>query len=74
MDDQAGPGDEAVLHVQLELGLDRQPIRGQLRTERGTDEQFVGWIGFVDALKRLQERGDATPSRLRSLRPSGSPT
>jgi hypothetical protein len=42
MDDQAGPGDEAVLHVQLELGLDRQPIRGRLRTERGTDAQFVG--------------------------------
>jgi hypothetical protein len=53
--------------VQLELWLDRQPISGRLRTERGADEQFVGWLGFVDALKRLQQRGDA------SAGPSGDP-
>jgi len=35
--------------------LDREPIGGRLRTERGAEERFVGWLGFVDALKRLQE-------------------
>ena len=45
-----------MLRVQLELALDRQPIRGCLRPERGAEEPFVGWLGFVDALKRLNER------------------
>ena len=36
--------------------LDRQPISGRLRPERGAEEPFVGWLGFVDALKRLNER------------------
>ncbi len=43
------------LRVQLELHLDREPVSGTLRPERGADEAFVGWLGFVDALKRLQE-------------------
>ncbi len=43
------------LRVQLELYLDSQPIHGRLRTKRGDDERFVGWLGFVDALKRLHE-------------------
>ena len=38
------------------LHLDRQPISGALRPERGAEEPFVGWLGFVDALKRLNER------------------
>jgi hypothetical protein len=42
------------LRVQLELELDRQPIAGRLHTEQGTDERFVGWLGFVAALERLQ--------------------
>jgi hypothetical protein len=48
-----------VLRVQLELDLDSQPVTGLLRSERGADEAFVGWLGFVDALKRLHEPGDA---------------
>ena len=47
--------DERTLRVRLDLHLDRRPIRGRLRTEWGADERFVGWLGFVDALKRLHE-------------------
>ena len=35
--------------------MDREPIKGRLRPERGSDEVFVGWLGFVDALKRLHD-------------------
>ena len=50
------PTHEALgLRVQLELHLDRQPVSGRLRTEAGAVEAFVGWLGFVDALKRLQD-------------------
>ena len=34
----------------------RQPVSGRLRTQWGADERFEGWLGFVDALKRLQEQ------------------
>ena len=65
MDDRAGPGEAGVLRLQLELNLDREPISGRLRTRRGAEERFVGWLGFIDALKRLQERDDgpADPAR-----------
>lgn len=43
------------LRVQLELYLDSQPIWGYLRTDSGASERFVGWLGFVAALKRLHE-------------------
>jgi predicted nucleotidyltransferase len=43
------------LRVQLELDLDHEPVSGLLRPERGADQTFVGWLGFVDALKRLQD-------------------
>jgi hypothetical protein len=56
MDDQAGTHEERPLSVLLDVYLDRQPISGRLRTEWGADEWFVGWLGFVDALKRLHER------------------
>lgn len=56
MDDQAGSNEDRPLSVHLDLYLDRQPILGRLRTEWGADERFVGWLGFVDALKRLQEQ------------------
>jgi hypothetical protein len=72
MDDEAPPDDELTLRVQLELRLDRQPITGRLRTERGADEQFIGWLGFVDALTRLQERGDASAEPRRPARPGVS--
>jgi hypothetical protein len=54
MDDHAR-GEDRALTVRLELHLDRDPICGRLRTDRGGEEQFVGWLGFVDALKRVQE-------------------
>jgi hypothetical protein len=44
-----------VLRVHLELHLDREPISGRLRPEDGAEEPFVGWLGFVDALKRVHE-------------------
>jgi hypothetical protein len=55
MDGQAREHEEAPLSVQLELHLARQPISGRLRGERGAEEQFVGWLGFVEALRRLSE-------------------
>jgi hypothetical protein len=55
MDDETGAGPDRPLRVQLELYLDRRPIHGRLRTERRTVERFVGWLGFVDALKRVHE-------------------
>jgi hypothetical protein len=60
MDDQAGADEEVVLRVQLELHLNRQPISGRLRSGRGAEERFVGWLGFIDALKRLQEQGEGS--------------
>lgn len=63
MDDQARTDAERALHAQLDVCLDRQPISGRLRTEQGADERFVGWLGFVEALRRLQLRE----------RPSGRP-
>lgn len=47
--------DEAPLTLQLELQLAREPISGRLRDECGADEEFVGWLGFVEALRRLSE-------------------
>ncbi len=58
MDDRAGAGEEGVIRVQLELHLRRQPISGLLRSERGSEQRFVGWLGFIDALTRLQEQGE----------------
>ena len=56
MDDRALTDRSRPLSVQLEVNLDRQPISGCLRPKRGAEEQFVGWLGFVDALKRLNEQ------------------
>jgi hypothetical protein len=56
VDDHSPYDEDRVLRVQLELDLDRQPISGTLRPDRGAEEPFVGWLGFVDALKRLKER------------------
>jgi hypothetical protein len=55
MDGRADAGEERPLRVQLDLHLDQPPISGRLRGERGGDERFVGWLGFVDALKRLHD-------------------
>jgi len=56
MDDETGAGQDYPLRVQLDLDLDRQPVSGRLRTQWGADERFEGWLGFVDALKRLREQ------------------
>ena len=56
MDDRALTDRSRPLSVQLEMNLDRQPISGCLRPKRGAEEQFVGWLGFVDALKRPNEQ------------------
>jgi hypothetical protein len=56
-------GDDRALAVRLELHLDRDPICGRLRTDRGAEERFVGWLGFVDALKRVHAlEGRAEPA------------
>ena len=54
-----------MLRLQLDLNLDREPISGRLRTRWGAEEPFVGWLGFVDALRRLQQQDEsaADPSR-----------
>jgi hypothetical protein len=54
MDDQARH-DDRTLSVQLDLQLDQRPITGRLRPERGPDEPFVGWLGFVEALRKLSD-------------------
>jgi hypothetical protein len=56
MPDQSAPDADHTLSVRLEIQLDRQPIRGHVRTDTGAEETFVGWLGFVDALQRLQLR------------------
>lgn len=46
------------LSVRLDLYLDREPIAGCVRTADGAEEGFVGWLGFLDAVKRLHEEGE----------------
>jgi hypothetical protein len=65
MDDPARAEDR-VLRVQLDVHLDRRPITGRLRTPHGAEEPFVGWLGFVDALKRVQEASIPSTPRTRS--------
>jgi len=55
MDDETSADQDYPLRVQLDLDLDRQPISGRLRTRWGADNRFEGWLGFVNALRRLQE-------------------
>lgn len=43
------------LSLQLDVDLDRRPVRGRLRSTSGAEEPFEGWLGFVDALQRLHE-------------------
>ena len=61
MDDETSADQDYPLRVQLDLDLDRQPISGRLRTRWGADNRFEGWLGFVDALKRLQEQRKEPP-------------
>jgi hypothetical protein len=55
MDGHARDHDDPTLRLQLDLQLAREPICGRLRGECGADEEFVGWLGFVEALRRLSE-------------------
>jgi hypothetical protein len=55
MDDQARPTEDRSLRVQLDLHLGSDPISGSLRSEHVPAEQFVGWLGFVEALRRVAE-------------------
>jgi hypothetical protein len=41
-----------LLKVELELELDREPVRGQVRSG-GRSEGFVGWLGLAETLGRL---------------------
>jgi hypothetical protein len=70
MDDGDRIGEDQVLRLQLELHLDDEPISGRVRTEHGADERFVGWLGFVDALKRLREIEGRRPSPTTDLNPT----
>jgi hypothetical protein len=65
VDDGPDAEEANVLRLQLELNLDREPISGRLRSRRGAEERFVGWLGFVDALRRLEHQDDsaADPTR-----------
>jgi hypothetical protein len=72
MHEQIGSDEDRVVSVRLDVCLDRQPVSGRLRTERGADEQFVGWLGFVDALKRLQELEDQSANAERPRAPGAS--
>jgi hypothetical protein len=47
--------EDRALRVELEIHLDRVPICGRLRPESGAEQPFVGWLGFVDTLKRLHD-------------------
>ena len=61
MDDRGRNDEDGALSVRLDVHLDRQPVTGRLRTARGADERFVGWLGFVDALKRAHEASTERP-------------
>jgi hypothetical protein len=63
VDDQPVFEEANVLRLQLELHLDREPISGRLRTRWGAEERFVGWLGFVDALRRLQQQDEGAADR-----------
>ena len=56
MDDEGHAYGARTLSALLDLHADCQPISGRLRTEWGGDERFVGWLGFIDALKKLSEQ------------------
>ncbi|MGH9214275.1 MAG: hypothetical protein ACRD2C_26940 [Acidimicrobiales bacterium] len=55
MADTPRPPDGRMLSVQLDVQLDREPIRGRLRTPWGAEEPFEGWLGFAEALRRLHD-------------------
>jgi hypothetical protein len=65
MDDNRRTDEDRALRVRLEVHLDRQPITGLLRPERGDWEPFVGWIGFAETLQRLHDAATTEREELR---------
>jgi hypothetical protein len=65
MDHGSTADEEDVLSVELDVLLDRQPVQGRLRTPTGAEEPFVGWLGFVDALRRVHEGQNTDPKESR---------
>jgi hypothetical protein len=63
MEDPPHPDVDRTLCLRLEVQLDRQPIGGRLRTDWGAEETFVGWLGFVDALRRLRDLSAPEPDQ-----------
>ncbi|ADB49558.1 hypothetical protein [Conexibacter woesei] len=59
MDEDTAATADRVLVVQLELHLDRQPLTGRLRRAGGAEHAFVGWLGFLEALRRVDGAADA---------------
>jgi uncharacterized protein YbjT (DUF2867 family) len=47
-----------LLRLGLELHLGSRPLRGRLRSREGIVEEFVGWLGFIEALRALRALGD----------------
>jgi hypothetical protein len=65
--------EDRALRAQLELHLHRQPITGRLRSDQGAEEPFVGWLGFVEALKRLNDATTAREEESPAAGPRASP-
>jgi hypothetical protein len=62
MDDPARDH-ETALSCQLDVNLDRRPVTGRIRTPDGADERFVGWLDFIDAMKRVEQRSAEHPPK-----------
>jgi uncharacterized protein YbjT (DUF2867 family) len=61
MDGQGRDDEDGALRAQLDVHLDRRPVTGRLRTAQGADERFVGWLGFVAALRSVQKASERPP-------------
>lgn len=69
MNEAENTADRALV-VQLELYLDRRPPSGRLRSRQGVEDVFVGWLGFVEALRRMQALDQASAGTAGLLSPT----